>query len=416
MNKRGLSGVITTILIIALCIVFIIAVFAVVNTFLKKGAGQISLSKLTVDVKIKSASINYTTNLASVRVKRNIGPGEMVGLKFIFYDNRNSDVIERRVTNFNELAERTFDINLSLEGPDLVIRKVYKVSIAPIIKLESGEESIGNIADTYSGLDKNVSVQTSEEPFICYENLDCGEDYFLEGTKYCGSDSNVYQYKKIYSCLLGFCYNHIEGVLFEDCPALCYNGICIAENISCTNETVATACGVSGLSGFKKCSQDNKNVVQDYKLFECINQQCSMTVTQQIIETCNGTEICFFGECFVPLECTKSSDCDPGKVCVGGYCVPEVPLNTGAIYSIWPFGIGEYFDSANLTAPSNVSYVEKYVSFTDGLEKRCFKVKEHKKPNATVSYSYIRLNESVTGIVAGDKYQILETDYYCGRN
>lgn len=416
MNKRGLSGVVTTILVVAISIVAIVGVFVVVNGFLKSGANQISLSKLTVDAKIKSASINYTTDIASIRVKREIGPGDMVGLKFVFEDNKNSDVIERRTANFNELAERTFDINLSLEAPDLGLYRISKVSIAPIIKLESGEEAIGKVSDTYTGLNANLNMTQGENQTVtCRENIDCGTDYFLDGTKYCNAEG-VYQYKKVYSCLLGFCYNSIQDTLVETCTSLCYDGVCIQQAINCTNQTVATDCGVDSFFGSKRCAANNKDVVQDYKQYQCINNLCSMNMIAQTIKTCNNTEVCFGGECFVPLECTQDSDCPPSKVCDSGHCVNETPINSGSVYSIWPFGIGEYFDSADLPNPSNVSYTDKYISFTSGAETRCFKVKEHKKPNVENSYAYIRLNETVTSVVAGNQYQILRTNYYCGRS
>jgi hypothetical protein len=141
-----------------------------------------------------------------------------------------------------------------------------------------------------------------------------------------------------------------------------------------------------------------------------------MTIISQTIKICNETQICFNGECFTPVECTSNYDCDPGKVCENGHCVAESPKNTGSVYSIWPFGIGEYFDSSNLPDPSNVSYVDKFISFTTGAEMRCFKVKEHKKPNVQGSYAYIRLNETVTNVTAGNFYMIWETDYFCGRS
>jgi hypothetical protein len=416
MDKKGLSGVIVTLLIIVISVILIFAVGIIINNFVTKGSADISLTKYTIDMKIKTASLNYDNSTATVRVKRELGSGNLVGLKFIFEDDKSSDLFERRFTNFQELEEKTFYINVTGENSGLNLYKISKVSIAPIIVLESGKEVIGRVSDSYGGLDRGLGDVTQEEPEpeICQSNLDCGTDYFMNGTEYCDEQANVYQYKKTFSCTLGFCYNQVSAVLIKDCPELCYDGNCIEQVISCSPANVSQDCGIDGFFGPKGCGQGDTTVVQDYKDFECINSSCSVVITSEVLEYCNETEVCFRGECFVPLECTKNSDCSPGKICVNGSCVDEIPLTSGAIYSIWPFGIGEYFDSSDLPNPTNVSYVGKYVVFPSSLQEGCLKITEHKKPNKTISYAYVRLNETITNISNGDSFAVLETTYFCG--
>jgi small nuclear ribonucleoprotein (snRNP)-like protein len=323
-------------------------------------------------------------------------------------------VFDRRFVDFQELEEKTFNINVTSENSTLSLYKISKVSVAPIIKLESGKEVIGRISDVYDNLNLRVENITEEdEQDVCQKDSDCGVDYFLNGTEYCDAQSNVNKYKKTFFCTLGFCYNQVISVIVEDCPSLCYDGKCIEEKISCTPESVAKDCGVDGFFGLKGCAQNNTVVVQDYKDFECVNQTCQVTITSQIIEYCNGSEICFGGECFIPLECTQNSDCLPGKLCVRGSCIDESTLLSGNVYSIWPFGIGEYFDSPDLPNPSNLSYVNKYLVFPYSMQEGCLKITEHKKPNKTNSYSYVRLNETITNISNGDNFVVLETTYFC---
>jgi len=414
MNKRGLSGVVTTVIIIAVSIAVIVTVSLVVTNLVQKGSNQVSLGKYLVDVDIEFAEIDFNTNIATVRIRRNIGEGNLVGLKFVFEDKKTAEVYERRFVRFDELAEKTFNINLTEKPSELIVNNTDKLSVAPIILLESGEEAIGPLSDSIGGLDEGaVGVQEEEEEDICYSNADCGTDYLMDGSKYCQNSKDVYQYKRVFSCTLGFCYDDIISVLIENCPYLCYDGNCIQESIQCTTETVNQSCGIDTLIGIPSCSQDGRNVVQDYKDYQCINSLCETIISLVTLETCALEEVCYQGECFIPLECVEHIDCDPGEVCEDGTCITEVPLNGGVINSIWPFGIGEYFDSANLPNPGVESYINKLISFPGSEQEGCLLITEHVIPDEPGAYAYVRLNVSVSNISNGDSYSILETDYLC---
>jgi hypothetical protein len=84
MNKKGLSGLIITFLIIVFSVVFIFALGIIINNFVKIQSSEIYVSKYVVDIKIKSASLNYLNSTATVRVKRDLGAGDLIGIKFIF--------------------------------------------------------------------------------------------------------------------------------------------------------------------------------------------------------------------------------------------------------------------------------------------------------------------------------------------
>lgn len=422
-NKRGLSSVVTTILIIVLMMSVVAGLALVINNFVKKGSSQLSVSRFTVSVSIESAFINFEDRVSSVRVKRNTGMGDLVGIKFIFEDSRNSEVFDRRVVGFDELEERTFDINLSESYSVLDIFNLERVSIAPIIKLESGEEVIGNVQDFISGLNEGISGgnlsgnYTGGDP-SCLDDIDCGENYFLEGTRFCNGDlTEVHQYQRIFSCILGVCYDDVIEVTIEECGYQCYDGRCIQELVVCSPENVTIVCGEDGWIGPLGCSQDGTAVVQTYKTYSCVNSTCvselNSIVKEECEETENGTEICFQGECFIPLECVEHIDCDFGEVCIDGSCELETALNSGTVYSIWPFSVGEYFDSESLPDPNNISYVGYKIVFPGSSQQGCLEIDEHLMPNVTGAYPYVRLNVSVSDISNGDNYEIWETNYIC---
>ena len=179
-NKRGLSGVVATILIILLVLVVLAIVGGVVLNFVKKGANQLSASKYSVRLSISSAKMNYTTGISSVRVARDIGTGDLVGVKFIFEDSKSSEVFDYPVVGFDELEERTFDIFLNTGDLILVLADLQKVSVAPIIILESGEKLIGIPSEPIFGLnrgmnDSGAGLEEGSEEGICSANLDCGD-------------------------------------------------------------------------------------------------------------------------------------------------------------------------------------------------------------------------------------------------
>jgi len=414
-NKRGVSGVIMAIVIIAVSIVVLLIVALVIMNLINRGSSQVVLDRFTVNVGIVAASVNYQTGIATMRIKREIGAGNLVGLKFIFEDKKSAEVFERRFVGFDELEEKTFEINLTGNNSSLTLFDVESVSVAPIILLENGEEIIGKIADTVNGLNSGNlgtgGIDPDEVVEICYDNPDCGTDHEV-GDRYC-SGLDIYQYWRIYTCDNSFCRDDMNPVYIDTCEFNCLGGICRSQELLCTNDTIVEDCGVNGYVSLPSCSQTGEQVVQEYRIYTCPNGVCSSEIQQQVIEVCEEEEVCNKGECFIPVECVEHIECDPGYVCELGNCEPETSLNQGTIESIWPFGIGEYFDSPNLEDPETASYTGKYITFDTGLETNCLRILQHLWPAKPEGYPYIKLNKSETNISSGDNYSIYITNYFC---
>ena len=417
-DKKAISTIVSTILIIGIVLVVLGIIGAIVFGFVRQTTNQISSSKYSVRTGILSANVNFTSNIATMVVERELGMGNLVGLKFIFQDKRSSEVFDIRVVGFDELEQRTFDINLLSENSTLILYDLQSVSVAPIILLDSGEEVIGFPSEMVSGLNKALnrtdeSFEEGEiEAIFCYSASDCGANYFVNGTETC-LGSSVHKFKRVFTCILGFCGSDLVDVAVENCSYQCYDGACVEQLVGCTPETINIDCGSNGFVGVPTCSQDGTKVIQNYKTYSCVNETCGSSTSSQTIEECNETEVCFNAECFVPLECTTNADCDPGEICVEGICVLEEVLNAGAIASIWPFGIGEYFDSPNLLNPQNKSLVNSYIVFPGSAQTGCLKINEHLVPNATGASPYVRLNVSISNISSGNSFQVWETDYIC---
>jgi len=142
MKKRGLSGVIATLIMILLVLVSTGIVWVVIKNILNQGEEQISVGNVFIDMDVKSVKIKSDGSL-DVRVKRNTGEGDISGIKIIISDGVKTETFDESL-NSGELdvfEERTF--NLVYDG------LVKEVSVVPILKLESGKEKTGSVSGTY---------------------------------------------------------------------------------------------------------------------------------------------------------------------------------------------------------------------------------------------------------------------------
>jgi hypothetical protein len=145
MKKRGLSTVITTLILILLVLVAIAIVWIVVRNVIESGIEEVSLGRFTIDLRIKNIGVNNLTNNATIVIKRNPGVGNLEGIKLIFNDGSNSEIFEERNLILQELGEKTFSyilINLNLDN-------VETVAIAPILRTNSGKLITGRVTHTY---------------------------------------------------------------------------------------------------------------------------------------------------------------------------------------------------------------------------------------------------------------------------
>ena len=431
MPKRGLSQTVSTLMIILLILIAIAGIWAVLSQTVFSQTSRINLGSITTEVKITKIDINGTDNEVKVKVQREGGGEEIDSIKIIIKDDENSDVYDKKVVDFLELSERSFTLNLSERGV-IDINKIREISVAPVFILEGEEEpQIGRETDSFkvsNAILAQINIETGGnsgsggssgggQGSACDIKSDCGEDYWIEDTQICSEDSNsVMQYKKVYSCSLGFCTEENQLATKQNCfeSESCFNAQCILDPIPCTNETIHIDCGYSDYVGEPSCSQDQTQVIQSYQNYTCLDGFCAETIAPSVLEQCNETEICFDAECFVPLECSANSDCDLGEICEEGSCVEEELLLNGTVKSIWPFDKGEYFDSEEFPSDEETEYSNDYIIFPNSSENRCLNIREFKKPsNLEEGTPYVRLSKSDTNITINDYFEIWETNYAC---
>jgi hypothetical protein len=98
-------------------------------------------------------------------------------------------------------------------------------------------------------------------------------------------------------------------------------------------------------------------------------------------------------------------------------CQQDTAIDTGLVGSVWPVGVGLFFDSSDLSVDPLVNYGNNFVRFPGSAEARCLLISNSYPPTNPVVYdrTFIRL-DSVTiphTMQPGESYEIWETEYGC---
>ncbi len=152
-DKKGISAIIVTLLMIVLSLVAVGAVWVVISNVLSSGTEQTSsaFGQITLSMKIESVKTDSNGDVL-VAVKRNAGAGDLSGINLIVSDGTNSQIIKKD-ESISELATKTFTIT-SAELTDVAF--VKEIQIAPISKDSSGKETIGNAVDNEEFAGSNI--------------------------------------------------------------------------------------------------------------------------------------------------------------------------------------------------------------------------------------------------------------------
>jgi pterin-4a-carbinolamine dehydratase len=138
LKKRGLSGVVVTLLMIVLSITAVVIVWAVIKNVVESGSEDIGLDTYTINLEIQKVS--QSTNSADITVKRNPGQGALVGLSFVISDGINKQTFEQNNVNLSELETKTFTISYN--------SLIKKIEIAPIVSI-NGKNLLQNPVENF---------------------------------------------------------------------------------------------------------------------------------------------------------------------------------------------------------------------------------------------------------------------------
>jgi hypothetical protein len=200
-NRRGLSTVIVTLILILVSLVAVGVIWVVVRNVIQTGTEEVGLSQFSLNAKIMNVLVDNNSNNISLTVKRNAGEGELIGISFVFSNsNADTEVITRNVS-LKELEQMKFYFHLNTSVSDLI-----SVSIVPLIKQD--EKQISGIAlDKYNfGSSKNNIPSQTCTPTNCSTlGYVCGTwSDGCSGTLSCGIYGNG-SCQTGYNCIGGSC-------------------------------------------------------------------------------------------------------------------------------------------------------------------------------------------------------------------
>ncbi|MCK5613723.1 LamG domain-containing protein [Candidatus Pacearchaeota archaeon] len=166
MNKRGISGVVVTVILIAMAVGLVAIVWVVVANMVDEGLGSAVAGSSRVALKIDDSGIKTTATGYSVKIDRTVGEGELAKVKFILTDSEdNSKVVEYDSSmEQSESSRFNFDLELFGEGK---LKDLVEVKVVPIIVLNEQETELGT-TDTL--VIENMPV-TAEDDLVGYWKL-----------------------------------------------------------------------------------------------------------------------------------------------------------------------------------------------------------------------------------------------------
>lgn len=168
MNKRGISGVITTLLFLLIALGAVLLVWNLVKGIIVKTGSELDTSLLTANLEIVSAKIDPENQTASILVKRNIGEGEIKGLNVILEDENGNSISREVDLEIDELETKRVIINYSGEE----LGEIIKVSIAPVLLFSSGKDAVSSVTSSIDvSLEESSGGGVVEEPDIPIDNL-----------------------------------------------------------------------------------------------------------------------------------------------------------------------------------------------------------------------------------------------------
>jgi hypothetical protein len=323
-DKRGLSTVVATLLIILLVIVAVAIVWGVIRTIIVNNSNQITLGKFTIDLKI--VSIRQTPQDVNIKVKRNAGEGELEGIVFSIFDGERTHIYEKHNVSLEPLEMKTFVVDY--QG------NIVSVSIYPILLTDAGKTLTGGVSDTYYPSSTGGGYISGNCTTNCTDKS-CG-DNGCGGS--CGGCSGSTPY-----CVQGTCSSNNQGLIGNcSCAANICTGTTCDDGLggSCPGElTIEQDCGAqmcgespNGCGSCGSCGDSGHYCNEGTCSPICLPSDCGSRICGGIPgrsecgetfcglcnaaagETCNETS----GTCFVCQPDCLGKQCGDDKC--GGSC------------------------------------------------------------------------------------------------
>lgn len=406
-NRRGISNIIVTVILVGLVLVAIGVVWVVIRNIISEGTKGISLGKFTINLEIQNAY--KSGNEIYAEVNRKAGSGTVLGGIFVVSNGTDKETISQNFS-IEELETKTFHFGLSR----ININTATEVSIAPVFASTTNDRTLGDITSTYIiGVGENPGQQGTQGT-MC--------------SPACSGSTPI--------CVNGECVSSCTSL--SDCPsgtAICYDGACIPESGGCLplcsgltpvcfQATCVQCSSVSDCPSGTTWESCTNNIcvptacTPENPETTCISSVCGNKINncgQQINCSnvrggCSGsTPLCSLGQC---VQCLQNSDCGANKKCASHICTEIHPLNTGIVQEVWPPSSSIYFSSSNLN--TGADYKNNWISFPGSAEINCRLIFRFIPSTDLESYGKSIVEFSFeTSVKQNDNYKIWESQEDC---
>ncbi len=154
MNKRGLSDVVTTLLIILVAVAAVAIIGTVVLKNVRESGSQIEAGTSNVRLSIDgvNTAVNPGLKYARIVVKREVGEGSLDSMRVILQDSSGKSFVKDLTQTIAPLESKAIDFYYSDIG------EVTKISVYPLFKDNKGKEVIGK--ESQAGVIGSTNSQT----------------------------------------------------------------------------------------------------------------------------------------------------------------------------------------------------------------------------------------------------------------
>lgn len=144
MDKRGLSTIVATLLIVLLVIIAVGLVWFVIRGTLESGAGQAGIGAKCLELNMEATKVTCTAaGICDATIHRSAGGDAIAGVKLVFSNGDNSFT--------HSINESITELQTKTES-DVVtaITNVTKVDVVPYFEDESGNEQLCSAVSTFT--------------------------------------------------------------------------------------------------------------------------------------------------------------------------------------------------------------------------------------------------------------------------
>lgn len=264
MYKRGLSGIVATVLIVLLAVAAVAIIWNFIRPVLgdEENSEQIKLLTIRFSVLPQAVKIDDSLNLIALSVKREIGGGNIDGYNVVLEDDSKRTYSYKVPLQIKELEVQRLNIDYS----GVVISIPKRIFIVPYIKSLKGRDIVGYDAGSYNVQASDLVAQTT-----CSTNGDCIS--FECKTATCNINTG---------CLYS---SANQGGSCNNGAGTCNNGVCVSSGVGCVSVCTSGAKQCSGTSGYQTCGDYNSDSCTEWG-----------TAT-----ACSSGETCLSGECVIEI-------------------------------------------------------------------------------------------------------------------